>query len=115
MTSPITRYSHKDKHVVEWTDSFLSITSKIKLLHVIFLEAKAWKAGLMIQLHGSQCDILWVDGSVIYQDVNSQYSDYLQDMYKIRGVVFTEEQHADTFYDILDKKLMWRTLGGKYI
>ncbi len=117
MTSPIVKYSHKNKHVVEWPSMgpVKTITSRIKLLELIFNEAKAFEAGLMIQLQGSQCDILWLDFTAFAQDANSYYSDYLQDMYIIRGVVFTEQKCADMFYDILDKKLMWRILSGSTV
>jgi len=114
MNSPIVKYSHKNKHVVEWPDlgPVSSITSRTKLLKILFTDIKAFEVGLMIQLAGSQSDILWISASIAYQDVNDYYSDYLQDMYKIKGVVFTEQGCADKFYDFLEKKLMWKILSN---
>lgn len=115
MKNPIVKQKTRNNHhVVSWPDlgPVSSIAQREKLLKLVFNECRAWQAGFILQLNESESDILWVDASVAYQDVNNYYSNYLQDMYKIKGVVFNEENCADKFYNILEKKLMWRILNG---
>ena len=82
----------------------------IKLLDILFGQIKCEEVGLQILLQGGEHDTLWIGYSSWARDVNGLHSEYLQDMYEIRGVVFHKETEAIHLQDILEKKYIWKVL-----
>ena len=66
--------------------------------------------GLQLLLHGGEHDTMWIGYSTWASDVDNHFSEYLQDMYEIRGVVFYKEAEAIQLQDILEKKYIWKVL-----
>lgn len=111
--SPFELYTtERNNHVVHWP-TFKNIRdadTRIKLLDIIFGEVKCFEVGLAIVLQGGDMDTLWIDFTVWAQDTTQIYSDYLMDMYEIRGAVFRNKNEAEKFQDILEKKYIWKIL-----
>lgn len=111
--SPFELYTtERNNHVVHWP-TFVNIRdvgTRVKLLDILFREVKCFEVGLAILLQGGEMDTLWIDFSVWAQDTTQNYSDYLMDMYEIRGVVFRNKNEAEQFQDILEKKYIWKIL-----
>jgi hypothetical protein len=97
---------------VEWP-TFRNITDKVtgrKLLTILFEDIKCFNVGLGVKLNSGEMDTLWVDYKLYWQDKEGKYTDYLEDMYEIGGVVFTEKEQALQLQDILEKKYIWKVL-----
>ena len=82
----------------------------IKLLDILFGQIKCEEVGLQILLHGGEHDTMWIGYSAWARDVNDLHSEYIMDMYEIRGVVFHKESEAVQLQDILEKKYIWKVL-----
>ena len=68
------------------------------------------KKELSMLLQGGDMDTLWISLSAWAQSPKHVYSEYLMDMYEIRGVVFRNKNEAEQFQDILEKKYIWKVL-----
>lgn len=111
--SPFKIYeTEKNRWVTHWP-TFKNIkdtSTGIKLLDILFGQIKCDEVGLQLLLHGGQHDTMWIRYSAWARDVNGLHSEYLQDMYEIRGVVFYKETEALQLQDILEKKYIWKIL-----
>jgi len=97
---------------VEWP-TFKNITDKVtgkKLLTILFEDIKCFHVGIGIKLSGGEMDTLWLDSKLYWQDTEGSYTNYLEDMYEIGGVVFMHKDEALKLQDILEKKYIWKTL-----
>jgi hypothetical protein len=111
--SPFELYSTTHgNHVVHWPTfkNIRDVDTRIKLLDVLFKEVQCFEVGLGILLQGGDMDTLWIDFSAWAQNPNHSYSEYLMDMYEIRGVVFRNKNEAEQFQNILEKKYIWKVL-----
>ena len=104
--------TERDNHVVHWPTfkNIRDVDTRIKLLDILFGEVKCFEVGLGLLLQGGDMDTLWIKFSAWAQDTNHSYSEYLQDMYEIRAVVFRNKKEAEQFQDILEKKYIWKVL-----
>ena len=91
-------------------DDIRRVLEKNLLLDVLFRDAKCIEVGLRIALNGGEKEIMWIDDNSYWQDTSKQYSEYLQDMYVITGVIFKSESEATFFKDYLEKKVIWKLL-----
>jgi len=99
--------------IVEWSRQgpYQPMIDKLQLLKILFNEIKCYEqVGMLIKMAGSQYDILWVTSNFYDQDIKNLYSDYIQDVYEITGVVFVSEVDADKFMEILKKRYVWHLL-----
>ena len=105
--------TEENNHVVHWP-TFKNIQdagTRLKLLDILFGEIKCFEVGLCILVHSkADIDTLWIKHSVWDQNLSNTYSEYLMDMYEIRGVVFLNKHEAEQFQDILEKKYIWKVL-----
>jgi len=111
--SPFELYStDRGNHVVHWPTfkNIKTVDTRLKLLDILFGEIKCFQVGLALLLQGGRMDTLWIDYIVWAQDTKHDYSEYLMDMYEIRGVVFRNKNEAEQFQDILEKKYVWKIL-----
>jgi len=111
--SPFELYTtERDNHVVHWPTfkNIRDVDTRIKLLDISFGEVQCFEVGLGLLLQGGDLDTLWIKFSAWAQDTNHSYSEYLQDMYEIRAVVFRDKTEAIKFQDILEKKYIWKIL-----
>lgn len=99
-------------YVVHWPTfkNIRDVDTRIKLLDILFREVKCFEVGLGLLLQGGDMDTLWINFNAWAQHSNHSYSEYLQDMYEIRGVVFRNKNEAEKFQDILEKKYIWKIL-----
>lgn len=110
--SPFLLTTSKNQWAVHWP-TFKNIKDKlynIILLDIIFGEIKCDQAGLSLLFDDDNSQVLWIDSIMWFQDNKKQYSEYLQDMYQIQGVVFRNKSEALQFQDILEKKYIWKVL-----
>ena len=97
---------------VEWP-TFKNITDKVtgkKLLTILFEDIKCHHVGIGIVLNGGEMDTMWIDSKLYWQDTEGSYTNYLEDMYQIGGVVFIEKDQAVQFQNFLEKKYIWKVL-----
>lgn len=109
----LTKVKIRNNYVIEWqlNGPMQPVINKSELLSIIFNEVKCRdEVGLLIKLAGSNYDVLWVTASFFDQDIKKLYSDYVQDVYEISGAVFKQENEADVFKTILEKRYVWEQL-----
>ena len=111
---PITSVQN-DKFQVSWPkwENIRQFDTKKRLLAVLFADIGSYEVGIAIMsgvLTGGEIDVMWITALTWAQDVNGDYSRYLEDMYDIKGVVFNSEAEAIKFQDYLEKQYIWKTL-----
>jgi hypothetical protein len=97
---------------VEWP-TFKNITDKVtgkKLLRILFEDIKCYEVGIGVKLNSGEMDTLWIKSNLFWQDKEGSYTNYLEDMYEIGGVVFLYKNEAEQLQDILEKKYIWKVL-----
>ena len=97
---------------VEWP-TFKNITDKVtgkKLLTILFEDIKCEDVGIGVVLNDGVMDTLWVESNLYWKDKEGSYTNYLEDMYQIGGVVFMHKEQAEQLQDILEKKYIWKVL-----
>lgn len=100
-----------NKWYVSWTErDFTRTQLKNHLLDVLFKNMKIDEVGLSIKLHGSEYDTMYISYPLWAQDKSGQYSQFIYDMYVIRGVVFKNQNEAEMFREYLLKTYMWKEL-----
>ncbi len=97
---------------VSWPDfnNIKKIDSKLKLLDIVFKEIKCMETGVGVKLNNEETEVLWIDLNTWAQDRSGLYSEYLQDMYIICGMVFRKQDDAIKFQEWLEKKYIWKVL-----
>ena len=108
--SPFIITQHKKCVTVTWP-TFKDIREpdyKHKLVEAAFKESKAYEVGFCVELKNNEYDILWVDVSVKY--LKEDYSEYLLDMYVIKGVAFRSMSEAELFHKWIEGKYIWQLL-----
>jgi hypothetical protein len=86
------------------------LLKKKSLLSVVFGKTKCNRVGLLIKLVGNDYDCLWIDDVIYYKDRSDMYGEFLEDMYHIKGVSFTEENKAKDLAEYLEKLYVWQSL-----
>jgi hypothetical protein len=111
--SPFEIYkTEKNRWITHWP-TFKNIKDTetgIKLLDILFGQIKCEEVGLALLVRNGEIDTMWIRYSAWASDVNNCFSEYLQDMYEIRGVVFHKQHEAEQLQDILEKKYIWKVL-----
>jgi hypothetical protein len=111
--SPFELYSTTHgNHVVHWPTfkNIRDVDARIRLLDILFVEVKCFEVGLALLLQNGEIETLWIEFNSWAPGPNHVYSEYLMDMYEIRGVVFKNNEEAKQFQDILEKKYIWKIL-----
>ena len=111
--SPFKIYKTEKNRWVTYWPTFKNIRDAdtgVKLLDILFGQIECDEVGLQLLLHGGEHDTMWIGYSTWASDVDNHFSEYLQDMYEIRGVVFYKEAEAIQLQDILEKKYIWKVL-----
>ena len=84
--------------------------TKKLLIDLLFKDMKVKEAGVALDIYDGEIDIMWVDYKFWSRDSNGEYARYLEDMYVIKGVVFTNKDEEIKLQDYLEKKYIWKTL-----
>ena len=104
--------TERDRWVTHWP-TFKNIkdtSTGLKLLDILFGQMKCDEIGLALLLNSGEYDTMWISYSAWARDVNNHFSEYVQDMYEIRGVLFHTQSEAEQLQDILEKKYIWKVL-----
>lgn len=100
-----------NKWYVSWTErDFTRTQLKNQLLDVLFKQLQVDEVGLSIKLQGSEYDIMYISYPLWAQDKSGQYSQFIYDMYDIRGLVFKQKNEAEVFREYLLKTYIWKEL-----
>jgi hypothetical protein len=110
MTNAITILKSTDSHKVFWNESVRRLMKNIDFLELSFNKTKTCQVGLVIKLHGSDYDTLWIDETTYFDKRFKEYSQYCRDMYDIHGVAFKDEKDAHLVCDEIHKQYMWKVL-----
>ncbi len=104
--------TERNRWVTHWPTfkNIRDVETTIKLLDILFGQMKCDEVGLALEVRNGQIDTMWINYSAWARDVNGLHSEYLQDMYEIRGVMFHKESEALQLQDILEKKYIWKVL-----
>jgi hypothetical protein len=78
-------------------------------MEATFSHTDAFEVGFVLELNNKEYDIMWINATVMYM-TDQNYSNYLQDMYTIKGVAYRDRTDADKFYDWLEGKYIWQLL-----
>lgn len=100
-----------NKWYVSWTErDFTRTQIKNHLLDVLFKEIEVDEVGLSIKLQGSEYDTMYISYPLWAQDRSGMYSQFIYDMYVIKGVVFKHQSEAELFREYLLKTYIWKEL-----
>jgi len=87
-----------------------NMSDKNNLLYLIFEIAKANTVGLMLEVFLSNKDIFWIDQDTYHYDKYELYSDFLEKMYLVKGLIFTNYTTAEKCLVELEKNYICNQL-----
>jgi hypothetical protein len=84
------------------------------LLEILFDELKLDQAHLCVVLRNGEFDTFTIARAGYAQASGDGLSDYVAGQYRVGGVRFRQEDQARAFLKIMERRLMWRRLGGQW-
>jgi hypothetical protein len=112
MSSPFVIEQTKNNYLVTWP-GFYSIhgnTTCYNLLKVLFDQIEVDEA--MLLLNGQH--MVTISSHIWYSGQGLNYSEWLMSRHSITGAIFKQEKQSLQFLDILEKRLIWHSLGGTW-
>ncbi len=86
------------------------------LLKILFEEIKVERAQLGVTVNNSELETYSIDSSLWYlaDDSRDHLSHHIASTFVVGGATFETESQARLFLEILQKRLLWARLGGKW-
>jgi len=85
------------------------------LLEILFNELGLDQAHLCVLLVNGEYETFTIDLTGYAQAQGDGLSDYVAGQYRVGGVRFRQEDQAQAFLEIMERRLMWRKLGGTWV
>jgi hypothetical protein len=84
------------------------------LLEILFDEIGLDQAHLCVVVLNGEFETFTIDRTGYAQAQGDGLSDYVAGQYQIGGVRFRQEDQAQAFLEIMERRLVWRRLGGRW-
>lgn len=84
------------------------------LLEILFDELGLEEAHLCVVLNNGEFDTFTINSTGYAQARRDYLTDYVAGQYQIGGVRFRQEHQARVFLEIMERRLVWRKLGGRW-
>lgn len=100
-----------------YEDHVVNNQIKVKnLLTILFEEVKVNQAQLGVTLNNGELETYCIDMSVWWRagNVRDDVSRHIASTFVVGGATFDLESEARMFLEILEKRLSWARLGGKW-
>jgi len=84
------------------------------LLKILFDELGLERAHLYVVVRNGEFETFTIDRTGYAQAQGDGLSDYVAGQYRVGGVRFRQEHQAQAFLEIMERRLVWRRLGGRW-
>lgn len=84
------------------------------LLEILFGELELDQAHLCVLLVNGEYETFTIARAAYARAQGDGLGDYVAGHYRVGGVRFRQEHQAQAFLEIMERRLMWRRLGGQW-
>jgi hypothetical protein len=84
------------------------------LLEILFDELGLGHAHLCVLMVNGEFETFTIDRTAYARAQGDGLGDYVAGHYRVGGVRFRQEDQAQAFLEIMERRLVWRRLGGRW-